>query len=87
MSSKKFVPTRVFPWSFYKLPIATQVVFFKVRDLADKYAYVDIKKCEIRFHERSNPKKQKTIDRVEARRIFADLYPKDLLILGNVFRD
>jgi hypothetical protein len=77
MSSKKFVPTRVFPWSFYeRLPIATQVVFFKVRDLADKYAYIDIKKCEIRFHERSNPKVQKTIDRVEARRIFADLYPE-----------
>lgn len=75
MSSNKFVPTRVFPWAFYeKLPIEIQVVFFRLRTLADKFAYIDIKKCEIRYHERSNPKVQKTIDRAEARRIFADLY-------------
>lgn len=76
MSSRKFKLTRVFPFSFYKLPLATQVVFFRLRELADKFAYVDIKKCEIRFHERSNPKKQKIIDRAEARRIFKDLYPE-----------
>jgi len=87
MASRKFKLTQVFPFSFYKLPLATQVVFFKLRELADKFAYVDIKKCEIRFHERSNPTKQKVIDRVEARRIFFELYPKGLNILGNVFRD
>lgn len=65
------------PLAFYeRLPVATQVVFFKLRALADKFAFVDIKTCEIRFHERSNPKKLKVIDRVEARRIFLDLYPE-----------
>ena len=68
--------TKILPMSFYRLPIATQVVYFKILDLADKFVYVDIKKCEIRFHERSNPKKLKSIDRAECRRIFYDLYPK-----------
>jgi len=81
MSSRKFKLNQVFPFSFYKLPLATQVVFFKLRELADKFAYVDIKKCEIRFHERSNPTKQKVIDRVEARRIFFELYPEQVMSL------
>jgi len=80
MSSRKYVPTKVFPWAFYeKLPLEMQVVFFKLRELADKFAYVDIKMCEIRYHERSNPKQQKIIDRVEARRIFHELYPERVL--------
>ena len=74
--SKQRKATPHMPMAFYRLPIATQVVFFKIRDLADKFVYVDIKKCEIRFHERSNPKVLKSIDRAECRRIFYDLYPK-----------
>lgn len=84
MSSRKYTPTKVFPWSFYtQLPIETQVIFFKIRDLADKFVYVDIKHCEIRYHERSNPKEQKQINRVEARRIFHDLYPERVLGLHS----
>ena len=74
--SKQRKATPHMPMAFYRLPIATQVVFFKIRDLADKFVYVDIKKCEIRFHERSNPKVLKSIDRATCRRIFYDLYPK-----------
>lgn len=69
------------PMAFYNLPLATQVVFFKLRALADKFAYIDTKTCEIRYHERSNPKKLKVIDRVEARRIFFELYPEQVLSL------
>lgn len=78
---KKYKRTEHFPFAFYKLPISIQVVFFRMRDLADKYVYLDIKKCEILFHERSNPNKLKVIDRVEARRIFFELYPERLTSL------
>jgi len=74
--SHKFKRTEHFPFAFYRLPLATQVVFLRMRDLADKFAYIDTKKCEIRFHERSNPKKLKIINRTEARRIFFELYPE-----------
>lgn len=79
--SKKFKRTVHFPFAFYKLPLAMQIVFLRIRDLADKYAYVDTKTCEIRFHERSNPKQLKVIDRAEARRIFFELYPERVLSL------
>lgn len=74
--TKQRKPTPHMPMAFYnRLPLATQVIFFKIRALADKYAYVDTKTCEIRFKERSNPRKVKIIDRAEARRIFFELYP------------
>lgn len=79
--SRKFKRTVHFPFAFYKLPIATQIAFLLVRDLADKFAYFDTKKCEIRYHERSNPTKLKIINRQEARRIFFELHPIPLIAL------
>lgn len=77
--TKRRKQTPHMPMAFYnRLPLATQVIFFKIRDLADKYAFVHTKTCEIRFHERSNPTKARVIDRAEARRIFYELYPTPL---------
>lgn len=81
--SRPLKRTEHFPFAFYKLPLATQVVFFRIRDLADKFVYVHTKTCEIRFHERSNPDQLKVYNRQDARKIFFELYPEKLGMLAG----
>lgn len=71
---RKFKVNHIFPYRFYRLPIATQVIFFRLRALADRCARVDINTGVINYHLKSNPSKLMTIDKAEASRIFSDLY-------------
>lgn len=71
---RKFKVNHVFPFRFYRLPIATQIVFFRLRALADRCAHVDINTGVISYHLKDNPKKLMLIDKQEASRIFNDLY-------------
>ena len=70
------------PYSFYNMPIATQVMYRRIRALVDKFAKVNFPNQSIEYSRWcpvTHGYIRSVLTRTEAQRIFSDLYPPQIV--------
>ena len=70
------------PYSFYNMPIATQVMYRRIRALVDKFAKVNFPNQSVEYSRWcpvTHGYIRSVLTRTEAQRIFDDLYPHKIL--------
>lgn len=71
----KFKTNYVFGFKFYKLPISTQVMFIRIRQLVDKFARIHYDSGVVEYTTRDKPGVKQRFTQAQARAAFNDLYP------------
>ena len=62
------------PQAFLKLPIPTQVVFQRLRQLVDRFAFINCHCGTITYTRKDSPKVKRTLTRAQCASMFDDLY-------------
>jgi hypothetical protein len=62
------------PFSFNHLPVATQVMFKRIRQSVDNFCRIDCRSGVISYTQKHKPNEVMTLDAAECQRIFDDLY-------------
>lgn len=62
------------PMAFYKLPIAVQVVFQRLRQLVDRFAFIDCRTGVIKYTRKDTPKVKRVFTKQQSQTLFNDLY-------------
>lgn len=80
------------PYSFFNMPIATQIMYRRIRSHVDKFAKVDFPHQSIEYSRWcpvTHGYIRSTLTRTEAQRIFDDLYPAPIqgAAISHVFID
>ena len=71
----KFKTNHVFGFKFYRLPISTQVMFLRIRQLVDRYARINYNTGVVEYSTKDKPKVKKIFTKAQALAVFNDLYP------------
>ncbi len=62
------------PMAFLKLPVQTQVVFQRLRQLVDRFAFINCHTGVITYTRKDSPKVKRSFNEVQSAALFADLY-------------
>ena len=78
MIKRNTTRTNHLPMAFFKLPIAVQVVFQRLRQLVDRFAYIDCRTGVIKYTRKDTPNVKRAFTKQQSQDLFNDLYRESL---------